>query len=162
MRQRAGLARGDRVLAAALAQDGTWLLGTRNALVLVGTTTTTRLAWERVDSADWDRDLDRLRVTEASRSGQPAPVEHAFVVADPGRLLGLVRERVTASLLLTRRVVVSGRQGLTVLARRPPSGLGATVWTVRLDPGLDPGDPAVAEAADRGLRAARDELGESD
>ena len=32
---RAGLTRGDSVLAAAEAEDGTWLLGTRDALVLI-------------------------------------------------------------------------------------------------------------------------------
>ena len=51
VRSRAGLARGERVLADASTDDGTWLLGTRDALVVVEPADTIRLAWETVESA---------------------------------------------------------------------------------------------------------------
>ena len=159
MLSRAGLARGERVLAHAPADDGTWVLGTRDALVVVEPADTIRLAWETVESADWDRDTGRLEVAEVGEFGQPRPV-HRFTLDDPRRLLQLVRERVTASVLLQRRVDVRGRRGLTVIARRPPRGSGEITWAYELDPGLDPADPEVARAAEDGLRAARQDVGE--
>ena len=74
----------------------------------------------------------------------------------------MVRERVTASVLLQRRVLVSGRRGLTVIARRPPRGPGAITWAYDFDPGVDPSDPVVAQAAEEGLRAAKEELGSAE
>jgi hypothetical protein len=157
--QHARLPRGERLLAAARATDGTWLLGTRAALVLVRPQgQAQRLPWEEVAGADWNRDEDRLRVVELAEFGV-APVVHELAMADPGLLLELVRERVTASVLLTRRVPVEPRRGLMVIARRAPGGGGAVAWSYELDPGLDPDDPLVRAAAEQGLRSARDELG---
>lgn len=156
---RAGLPRGDKVLAAAAAADGTWLLGTRDLLVIVPAgEPATRIPWERVETADWDRDEERLRVARVAEFGQVRPV-HEYTVAEPGLLLAMIRERVTASVLLQRRVLVSGRRGLMVIARRPPRGRGEITWAYEFDVGIDPADPVVREAAARGLRAAQDELG---
>jgi hypothetical protein len=155
---RADLDRGERVLAAAPAADGTWLLGTRTGLVLVEPCETMRIPWERVERAEWDRDTDRLRVSEVGEYGARRPV-HVLEVTEPGRLLAFVRERVTASVVLQRRVTVSGRRGLTVLARRPPTGTGEIAWAYEFDAGVDPDDPQVRDLAEAGLRAAAEELG---
>lgn len=168
---RAGLRRGDRVLAHTTTTDGTWLLGTREALVVVpdqgrlpqgetdsARTRTTRIPWQQVESADWSRDEERLRVTEVAEFGQVCPV-HVFSLAEPGLLLPMVRERVTATVLLQRRVVVSGSKGLTVVARRSPRRDEGISWACEYDAGVDPADPAVAEAAAAGLRAAQEEVG---
>lgn len=158
----ADLHRGERVLARATAEDGTWLLGTRDALVLVppltGGVPVTRVPWERVATADWNRDEEQLRVVEVGEFGEPPPT-YALTLGDPGTLLPMVRERVTASVLLTRRVPVAGRRGLTVIGRRAPRGTGEIGWAVELDEGLDPDDPRVREALAQGLRSAREELG---
>jgi hypothetical protein len=156
--ERAGLGKGDKVLASASTTDGSWLLGTRDALVIVEPVETVRLPWQLVESADWDRDEDRLRVAEVGDFGRPRPV-HAFTVREPGRLLEMVRERVTASVVVQRRVEVLGRRGLVVVARRPPRGDGEITWAFEFDAGVDPADPTVRKAADRALRAAQDELG---
>ena len=168
---RAGLTRGDSVLAGAEAEDGTWLLGTRDALVLVpgrmrqggeevplAHTTPVTIAWERVETADWDRDESRLRVSEVADFGTERPV-HILTLPEPGPLLPMVRERVTASVLLQRRVLIDGKRGLTVIARRPPRGSGAIIWACDFDPGIDPSDPLVAQAAEHALRAAQEDLG---
>lgn len=162
---RAGLGRREKVLAAAEAADGTWLLGTRDALLVVPgepaepgpEAGVVRLPWEQVQSADWSRDEDRLRVAEVGEYGRPRRV-HEAVLEHPGTFLAMVRERVTASVVLQRRVEVTGRRGLQVVARRPPGG-GDLVWSYELDPGLDPDDPVVSAAAARGLDAAAEELG---
>jgi hypothetical protein len=155
---RAGLG-GERVLAATEARDGTWLLATRTALVLVAPGgPVTVIPWEQVEAADWSRDEDRLRVSEVGEYGERRPV-HELYLDDPGKLLPMVRERVTASVVLQRRVVVHGKQGLFVVARRAPTGEGGITWAYELDAGLDPDDPQVRRLAELGLRAAAEELG---
>jgi hypothetical protein len=156
--ERAALPRGDRVLASAATDDGSWLLGTRDALVVVEPAETVVIPWERVETADWDSDADRLRVVQVADFGQVRPA-HVFGVPEPGSLLAMVRERVTASVLLQRRVPLVGRQGMRVVARRPPRGQGDITWSVELGAGLDPDDPDVREAAAAGLGRVQDELG---
>lgn len=128
--------------------------GTRDALYVPG-----RIPWEQVASADWDNDTDTLRVVEVGSFGEPAPV-HALVLNDAGRLLQLVRERVTASIVVQRHVPVTGRRSVRILARRPP-GLAAAdlAWFVEYDEGLDPADPAVAAVVDEALALARADVG---
>ena len=157
----AQLPRGERVLAAAPATDGTWLLGTRDALHLVRSLSVEpveTIPWQQVERAEWDRDSERLRVSEVGEYGVRRPV-HELAVTDPGTLLAFVRERVTASVVLQRRVVVSGRSGFTVIARRAPNGTGELSWAYEFDAGVDPEDPQVRVLAEAGLRAAAEELG---
>ena len=156
--ERARLERGEKALAHGSSDDGTWLLGTRDALVVVEPAETIRLPWEAVEAADWDADAGRLRVSEVGEYGVRRPV-HTFTLDDPRRLLQLVRERVTASVLIQRRVDVHGKKGLVVIARRPPRGRGEITWAYELDAGVDPADPAVKAAADAALRAARLDVG---
>jgi len=158
---RAELPRGEKVLARAVAADGTWLLGTRDALVLVPPTTggsPVRIPWEHVETAEWERDDERLSVVEVGEFGRPRPV-HAFTLADPGPLLPMVRERVTASVLLVRHVPLEGRRGLRVIARRSPAGDRGVRWLYEYDAGIDPGDPVVVLAAENALADARSEVG---
>jgi hypothetical protein len=82
---RAGLARGEKVLAAAGAADGTWVLGTRDTLLLLPageSAVPVRIAWEDVQAADWSRDDDRLRVSEVGEYGRPRTV-HELVLGSP-------------------------------------------------------------------------------
>jgi hypothetical protein len=152
---RAGLARGEKVLAATPSGD-TWLLGTRLALVVVRPDLVDRIPWELVEKAGWDLDESVLQVSEVGRWGIERPV-HRFPLEEPGRLLELVRERVTASVVMQRRVEVDGRRGLTVSARRSPTG-GEVAWFVEYDEGVDPDDPVVADLAQVGLADAQAEL----
>lgn len=165
---------GEKVLAAAQAADDAWLLGTRDAFYVVPAPegpsaqastddlakakARTRIPWETIERADWDRDDDRLVVSEVGEFGRVQP-RHEFRVPEPGLLLDLVRERVTASVVLQRRVVTHGKRGLFVIGRRAPAGGGEVQWAYQFDPGVDPEDPDVMAAAEAALRAARDELG---
>ena len=160
---RSGLPGGERVLAATRSQDGRWLLATRRRLVIVPAPVAEvvepveTIGWEQVESADWSADEDRLRVSQVGEYGRPRPV-HEFVLDEPGKFLPFLRERVTASVVLQRRVVVRGNQGLFVVARRVPDSDEIT-WAYEFDPGVDPDDPAVARLAELGLQAAAEELG---
>jgi hypothetical protein len=155
---RADLPRGEKVLAHTVARDGTWLLGTRLRLVVLEEQRAVQIPWETVEDAAWKQDDARLRFTETGQYGEPRPT-YSFEVEDPALLLQLVRERVTASVVLQRRVPVRGKLGLTVIARRSPVG-GPVAWMHAYDAGLDPNDPEVAAVADRALEQAQAEVGE--
>ncbi len=84
---------------------------------------------------------------------------YTFAMEDPALLLQLVRERVTASIVLQRRVPVRDRLGLTVIGRRSPVG-GPVAWMHAYDPGLDPHDPEVSAVAAQALAQAQAEVGD--
>ena len=151
------VAAGEKVLASATAADGTLLAGTRDAFYVVVAGETRRVPWEQVEAADWDRDTETFRLSEVGTWGEERPV-HAVTLSEPGRLLELVRERVTASVVLQRHVNVAGRQGLRVIARRAPGG-GPIEWVYEYDEGVDPSDPRVAAAAREALQLAHRDVG---
>ncbi|KQV67525.1 hypothetical protein ASC64_09745 [Nocardioides sp. Root122] len=146
------------MLAAATASDGTVLAGTRDAFYVVAGGETRRVPWEQVEAADWDRDTDSFRLSEVGTWGAQRPV-HTATLEEPGRLLELVRERVTASVVLQRHVTVGGRRGLRVIARRAPAGTGRIQWVYEYDEGVDPDAPAVRAAARSALEAMQRDVG---
>lgn len=151
---------GERVLAWATGPDGVAAGGTRDALLVRRPgDPDLRLPWQEVEAADWDAEAELLRVVEVGTFGLERP-EHLLRLEEPARLLQLVRERVTASIVLQRHVAVHDGRGLTVLGRRAPSGRGGLAWFHRYDPGVDPDDPAVRRAADAATEAARAEVGD--
>ena len=152
---------GERVLAWAGAKDGQVVAGTRDALYLAppdGTGEPVRVPWEEVEAADWDRERSTLRVTEVGTWGRERP-QHTVVLSEPGRMLELVRERVTASVVLQRHVPVRDRRGVRVIARRAPRGGDAPLaWFFEYDAGIDPTDPEVNHLATEALAAASSEV----
>jgi hypothetical protein len=148
------VARGEKVLAGVVTRDGEVVVGTRDALYVGGL----RIPWETVERADWDAEGSTLTVTEVGSWGERRPV-HRLLVDEPGRFLQLVRERVTASVVLQRHVPVHGRRGVFVIARRAPRGDRPLSWVYEFEEGVDPDDPAVRAAAERALARARDEVG---
>jgi len=149
---------GERVLAWCRTVDGGVLAGTRDALYLEGDGDVTRIPWEQVEAADWDADTDLLRVSLVGSWGDQR-VEHDLSLTEPGRLLELVRERVTASVVLQRHVPLAGRRGVRVIGRRAPRGNAPIEWFYEYDEGVDPRDPAVSTAAAEALVAARADVG---
>lgn len=157
--------KGEKLLADAVAEDAR-LGGTRDALYVVRSLGSDRLAleetvripWEEVQAADWDQDSGTLRISEVGSWGEERP-QHVFTVEEPGRLLELVRERVTASVVLQRQVPINGRRGVRVIARRAPRGDQPITWLYEYDEGIDPDDPAVRAAAEEALATAQAEVG---
>lgn len=157
---RADLPRGERALAHAEANDGSWVLGTRRSLVLLLPDTPARvIAWEQVEDARWDREASQLVVSEIGTYGEQRP-SYVIEMEDPALLLQLVRERVTASVVLQRWAPVRGRLGLTVIGRRSPAG-GPVRWMHAYDAGIDPDDRVTVAVADQTLEAVRAEVGDS-
>ncbi len=166
VRSRARLPRGEKVLASAVAADGTWVLGTRGFLAVVPisvepveTTDPRLIPWEQVEDAAWEQEATRLRITEIGQYGEPRPAYDLVMDDHPGLLLQLVRERVTASVVLQRWVPVRGKRGVTVIGRRSPAG-GPIAWMHAYDRGLDPADPEVVVVADLALVQAQAEVGD--
>jgi hypothetical protein len=149
---------GERVLAWCHTGDDRVLAGTRDALYLAAPDDTTRIPWEQVEAADWDDDSEVLRVSLVGSWGEQR-VEHVLAIAEPGRLLQLVRERVTASIVLQRHVPLRGRGGVRVIGRRAPRGDAPIAWFYEYDEGVDPDDPTVRTAAAEALVAARSDVG---
>lgn len=117
-----------------------------------------RIPWESIEAADWDNETSTLTVSEVGSWGQTRP-EHRFTIEEPGRFLELVRERVTASVVLQRHVPLEGRKGVRVIARRAPGVPTDLSWVFEYDEGIDPDDGFVRLAAAQALASARDELG---
>lgn len=152
--RRAEVSRGEKVLAGAVGDGGEVLVGTRDALYLDGH----RIAWETVEKADWSQEAGTLTVTEVGTWGEVRP-HHVISFDEPGRLLELVRERVTASVVLQRHVPIHGARGVFVIARRAPRGDSPVQWVYEFQDGIDPDDPEVRRRAELGLERARDEVG---
>lgn len=147
------VAPGERVLASAtLVGTEEVVAGTRDALYVRGR----RVPWESVHDASWDSDSRLLTVTEM---GPGRPV-HRLAVDNPVRLLQLVRERVTASVVL-ERVVPLPRGTARIVARRAAGGAREITWFVEYDAVADPEDPAVRALVSAVLDAARDDLGDA-
>lgn len=181
VRDRLGLARGERPLAWARADDRVsgasaavgadpedapddthvWV-GTRAALYVPGGQDHgepyRRVPWASIDRADWNDADQELRITELAGFGQPMP-RSVGRLRGADRLLQLVRERVTASVVAVRAVPLRGRLGVRVVARRDPDRSGELTWSAVLDSGLDATDPAVIDAAQEALERVRSEVG---
>ena len=149
---------GERVLAGASDANGRWIVGTDRALYLWAGDGYQRRRWEAIAHASWDREAAELLVVEVADFGAPEP-RQVVPLEEPGRMLELIRERVTASILLTRSVPVRAGSSLKVVVRRSPARTGDVTFAFVLDNDLDPSDEQVATAAQRGLAEVRDELG---
>ncbi len=152
------MARGERLLAWAETEDGALVAGSRDALHLPGREPP-RLPWQEISTAEWDVEEREFRVVEVGIYGRPQP-EHRLTLDAPDRLLSLVRERVTASIVVQRHVSVNGQRGVRVLGRRAPGGAGDLAWFVEYDDGVDPADPGVAAVVADALDRARGDVGE--
>ncbi len=153
------LDRGERILATATDVSGRWVVATDRALYLPEDAAPPhRIPWERVEHAEWDRDAEVLRVTETAALGDQLPVfVLRFDPPDP-RLLPLVRERISASVVVEQHVRIRGTQGVRVIARRPLDNAGDLVWALVFDDELDPEDRETLAAAERALASVRAEV----
>lgn len=153
------LQRGEQALASATGRDGTVVVATRDAFHVVPPGDQgRRVPWEEVEAADWDDDSSTFRLSEVGDWGQVRPEHRVVLDDDAALLLQLVRERVTASIVLQRHVQVASG-ALRVIGRRAPHGAERVSWVFEYDQAVDPDDPAVRAAAQEALARAKDEVG---
>jgi hypothetical protein len=151
---------GGRVLSAAPEADSrAWLVAGPFTLSLVDPGRPEPLVWSRpwhdVDAGSWSREAAQLTVTwvDRSRPGQ-------WRLGDGQRersFLQTLRERVTASVVLTEELALTGRRtGRAVI--RQDLRTGALVEQVVLGRGVQP-DEEVSAASDRALGWLREQVG---
>lgn len=149
------LAKGDRILAYAPMNTG-WLIGTRHVLAIVAESVEL-WPWEQLQGAQWDQETAILTVEAIGEFGQPRPRVEAKL-DNPRRFLQLVRERITATVVIQRRFPIDGEQGFRVIARRSPA-TGEIEFMVEFDPGVNPEDERISALAQRGISLIQGELG---
>ena len=156
-REDVSLASGERVLLARECPSG-WIVATTDALWLPERNSSVRVGWEAVDSATWDRESSTLTVRQTALLGQ-RPRRWVVRMNDDRDLLLLIKERVRASLVDTRHIVIDDDLGVTIVARRAPRA-DYLSWAVSVDPGIDVDDPDVRARIDDALRMLRRDLGQ--
>lgn len=152
---------GERLLAWGRTDDGGPVGVTTRALYLPDAGAVVRVPHERIAAATWE-DPD-LVVTLVG----PRATRYRLLLDDPGDVPPALRERVTASIVVSEHVDLDigpaeggggSPAGARITARRPP-GTDELAWNVVLDPGLDPSDPEVRASADRAIAVIRASTG---
>jgi hypothetical protein len=156
VREQVPLAAGERLLVWAPAGSG-WAVATTHALWLPSRTGHERLGWEVVDSAAWSAEEGVLAVVQAAPLGG-RPRRWTVRVEDARDLLLVVKERVRATVVLSRQVPLAGGRGVTIVGRRRP-GSDRLAWSVSVGEGVDLGDEAVRAQVEQALRSVRSEVG---
>jgi hypothetical protein len=110
-----------------------------------------RLRWADIATASW-RD-GQLRLTRVG--GAPLVID----LEEPHHVPEVVRDRVTASIVLNTHRRLGDRGGVRVLARRNSPG-EPLHWQAVFDPGVDAHDPVLRARADAFLREVRESVGE--
>lgn len=139
-----------RTLAWGTTTDGQPVIATIAGLV-VGDTL---LPWHLIDKAVWEPPAFTLRYRDAQTGAARRSQLHLATV---GTLPPVVRERITRSVVVSRRVALQGEAGAVLAARRDPAG--NVSWTVTVDPGLDAGDPQLQQRAREALAQLRQSYG---
>ena len=147
---------GERVLAW-MAVGASSLVATDLALMLPnGAEGDLRVPWDRVLRASWEPEVFELTAQPVD-GGRPV-VTRVRIEGEPGVLPEVVRERVTASIVVQHHAVLDGERGARFIARRVPGSTDLR-WSVVFDAGLDPADPQLRRSADDVLETLRTSLG---
>jgi hypothetical protein len=152
---RLGLLPGERVLAFGHDPDRRAVVATDRSLLLQRTPPDySRYDWHEVERASFADDVLTVRLAASPPAGA---TRLRVPLADAGRLPEVVRDRVTASVLLDQHVPLRGKAGVRVVARRRPAG-DVLAWGYVVDEGLTL-TAEEQEAAEAALAAVRAEYG---
>ncbi len=148
------LAGGERVLTSGGDRAGCPVVATTERLLLRdGEDGWESLPWHQILRAQWESGDDRFVLEVLDESTGQALVRPVDL-AEPAKLPETVRERVTATIVVSQHVRLAGRQGVRLVARRVPRQLDLE-WQLVFDQGLDPADPHVQEQATAALQDVR-------
>jgi hypothetical protein len=146
---------GERVLASAAGEAGK-LIATDRRLLVPGPGGHDGIGWGTVERATWDGDSERLTITQTAPLGS-RPRQHRLHIEAAERLLDVVREQVTASVVISRYVPIMDDRGVRITGRRQPGRTGLT-WVVTVDNGLAMDTPEVRTVIDAAVKAVRSEV----
>jgi hypothetical protein len=155
VRSRLPLGRHERVLAASRLDDDTWVVASSVALLVVGGGRVVRHAWHEVAEATWEPETRLVAVRWANPGESPLLLR---LGEEPGRVPEVVRERVMSTYVLSQRVPVRGRRGVTVAVRRD-AGDGTLMVQAVPDEGIDPQRPETAEKVAAMARDLAEQVG---
>ncbi|WP_166354935.1 hypothetical protein [Phytoactinopolyspora limicola] len=145
----AGLESGERVLASATGPDGQVAATDRRLIWPAGS-----IRWFEVERASWNSDDEVLDVVPVRASDHAA--RYRVAITEPGRLVDVVREQVTGSVVISRHVPLAGTRGVRVSGRRTPDG--GLVWQAVLDAGIDVDDAETRAQLDTVIAQIRGEV----
>lgn len=149
VREGLGLRRGEHVLAHGELAQGGWAIATTAALVLVDPidgpvpgpgTPSAQWWWHDVAEAAWDPEGRAVSLRWADGSADCV----LRLAEGEGRLPEVLRERVMSTFVLSQRLPVRGRRGVTVAVRRH-AGDGSLFTQAVPDDGISTARPQVAE-----------------
>jgi len=155
VRSRLTLDHGERLLAAARLDDGGWVVASSAALIVAEAGPVARHLWHEVAEATWEPESREVAVRWAT-SGESAV--RLRLGEDPGRVPEVLRERVMSTYVLSQRVAVRGRRGVTVAVRRHALDGSLLVQTVP-DDGIDLRRPETAERVAATARELAEQVG---
>jgi hypothetical protein len=141
VRSRLRLGRHEHVLATSRLDDGAWVVASSVALLVADAGRVVRHAWHEVAEATWEPETRVVAVRWATPGEEPLRLR---LGEEPGRVPEVVRERVMSTYVLSQRVPVRGRRGVTVAVRRDAAD-GTLLVQAVADEGIDPGRPETAE-----------------
>ena len=139
--------------------DGGVLAGTRDALYLDADGDVTRIPWEQVEAADWDRRRPTCCASRWSARGASSASSTPSRSPSPAGCSSWCASASRRASCCSATSRSAGRRGVRVIGRRPPRGNAPIEWFYEYDEGVDPADPAVRTAAAEALVAARGDVG---
>jgi len=114
-----------------------------------------RIPWESVIKGTWEQP-DFVLTTESPSGAQRVRIR----LTEPRDLPAAVRDRVMDTVVASEYAELGEGVGAQLVARRAPGGgVDDISWSIVFDTGLDPGDPALRQSADRALADLRSSLG---
>ena len=146
------LGRRPHVLAWAATTAG-WVIGLPGAMVIGDGQQWRSVPWHQVNTGQWDDPTGRLTWVEAGGQKHTATLEAGARFAD------LFNERVSAAVVVTRRVDLAPGHVLLVLRRNLEPGTDETAWQVVPSARADLADPAVQARIDQELAAVQGDFG---
>ena len=149
----AHLGRRPAILAWAATSEG-WVVGLAGAMLVGDGESWRRFPWHRISTGQWESSTARL--TWLDYENRP----HSGVLDAGARFAELFIERVSASVVISRRVELGrGRQVTLALRRNLEPGSDETAWQAIPGAGVDLRDPAVRARVDQELAAAQADFG---
>jgi hypothetical protein len=146
---------GERVLATAVGDDGT-VVATDRRLLFPRPGGHHGIDWQTVDRASWDGDGELLTIVQTAPLGS-RPRQFRLRVEDASRLLDVVREQVTGSVVISRYVLINDSHGVRITGRRQPGRPGLH-WVVAVDAGLSMESPGVRDQISSAVAGVRAEV----
>lgn len=140
-----GLDKDERVQAWAEATDRSYLVATRRGLHLTKGEETRLLGWHEITKAVWRE--GQLTVVESAELDDSEIMDlppWTVELREPGTLAVVIRQRVEASVVITRQERVAG--GSVRIVGRKVAGVDGLLWQFRADADLDTGDPRIRAA----------------